>query len=492
MSNGRLTEDATFTVRVALKPGAGVVSFDGFEDGEPSRSITETQVIVFIGVDSGTGGTFKLSFDYSDPTVAISWQADPPDPTAWKEAIAAAIQAALNKLPEIELKPNGGGSATAWVTVTVCDDYAWADATAFKVVFNGALAGRNVAEIRVVENELTSTDVIAEKDVTLTAEATKDNTKKDDLVAQLQEQLNNALASQLNVVLKTPLSIGSNPSGTGFITLLPTIVPGALFPTITFQINLAEATRKITGQVMNLNLFFARGGWLDLTFGSTTAELGASAYEDDVISAFEKLGLSVECTRTEEENTTRLEIKFDDGIDLSAVQVAASHLEGSIFATLRAVDVTTTVASALNKAIHDAMKDFGIDHVAIDVSDAGAPLVAVHVTGDQDVAASGSLLRGGVSISQRAPVQVFVSGDRVGISVSDFSYAVDPLLSITRSAYQDIALEFQNSSYQELGLLTSPLRYDGKISDKISLTVYINSVEWKIELAPRDVQPQPR
>ena len=85
---------------------------------------------------------------------------------------------------------------------------------------------------------------------------------------------------------------------------------------------------------------------------------------------------------------------------------------------------------------------------------------------------------GSVGISFSSPIQVTAGGGRLSLTAPPVKIPTDPLLPSTEvNRYLQITTDYTDPSYQELGLQSSPTRFNGTTEDEIKFTLNINGAD---------------
>ncbi len=92
---------------------------------------------------------------------------------------------------------------------------------------------------------------------------------------------------------------------------------------------------------------------------------------------------------------------------------------------------------------------------------------------------------GDVGISFSPPIRVAAGGGRLSLSTPPVKVPVDPTLpSIEVDRFMQITTDYDDPAYQELGLQSSPARFDGTTTDHIAFTLNVNGISIDIHLDP--------
>jgi Ca2+-binding RTX toxin-like protein len=166
-----------------------------------------------------------------------------------------------------------------------------------------------------------------------------------------------------------------------------------------------------------------------------------------------------------------LDANTDGKLDIGDGKTTFGELAGSF--------TTAKLASAIDKAIDNALKTAG-SAVTVDVTDAGSGKLDIKALGGNiDNIVFGTVNKDGTI---NTTVKVTGGGGRVSLSAAPTTISIDSASApVTVDRRLEISLDYDNSAFQELGLLSSPTRFDGTIQDDIRffLTLETTAVDSK-------------
>lgn len=160
---------------------------------------------------------------------------------------------------------------------------------------------------------------------------------------------------------------------------------------------------------------------------------------------------------------------FAGGKEISGRLRAYDVLDGSAGGQLDGTELSATVVeskliSALDKSIDTTLKNAGLGSISVQVSDSVDD-------GKLEIKALG----GDVRLVFDSPVKVNAGGGRISLDAPDTTLSIFDLEPATpRGRDLQIMADFANTAYQELGILSAPTSFDGKIQDDVEFTLNVD------------------
>jgi hypothetical protein len=455
--NGVLSGSALIKdINLVYNPAIAVVTTQPGSSTSPVQN--EQQTVTLLNT---TGGQFKLSFG-GQTTGPIDRNAPATG--------AGSVEDALNALSSIN---SGGGSVS--VTGSAGGPYT--------IAFDGGpLVHANVAQITADAASLVnSSAAIHLTNVPVTQQTT--NKSLDDLRAEVQQAINAALITAGKSLgfdnFTTGLLTNNTPSTAGH-TPMSTPLPNDLPFIITVnpaQIQVATTTDGVlntTKEVQTVALTHATGGTFKLAHGAdTTGDISFTAKTDDVKSALEALpGWSGKVDSVSLSGTTYT-ITFSNTLgNVSQLVADGSKLTSkTVNGSVRKFDADTNgLTTAIQSALNGALSVAGVSGVTVDVAlDSSNIQLTPHGAN--------------LNIQFRSPITVDSGGGRISISASPITIQVSPLgPPVNDDGRVQVMADFTNRAYQEMGLLTSPTRFDGNTSQAMDFTLVVNGTEAHVTL----------
>jgi len=455
-------------------------------------SALELNEIQALTILSATGGTFDLSYG-TDTETGLAYNISAAD-------LKIAIQK-LTGISEVAVEQSG---TTYTITFTGPSETDLDDLEA-----DGSALENNTAFI-----DFTG----ASNDVEVAANG--GNTSIDQLAQDVQDAINLKLiavgASGVTLgFFETGLIPDGGPAFTAAgvpATTLPNDMPLSITIGPAPTVSSLESTKggqvggppanPISDEEQEIVITNAGSGYFTLTFeGNTTGNIpfgasdslvksalvsssggGLTSSDLDVSASFDETGDTQEVTYTIAFKGAKADTNVGD-ITIDGGNLKARSYNGILRKTnVDADGITTALQDAINAvlAANTPYDDYD--------SDANTPDTPITVV----VALSGGKLQitpdgGDVGISFSPPIQVTAGGGRLSLFAPPVKIPVDPLLpSIEVDRFMQITTNYEDPAYQELGLQSSPTRFDGTTTDHIAFTLEVNDVDIVVHLDPTE------
>jgi RTX calcium-binding nonapeptide repeat (4 copies) len=217
------------------------------------------------------------------------------------------------------------------------------------------------------------------------------------------------------------------------------------------------------------------GGTFTLAYGgNTTGQIAFGANATTVGNALAAAPVNMSGFSVTQ-NGTAYTITYAAGVN--QISASGSGLAGEtiIKTTVRQGDIGSTLSAALQSAVNTALAGTGVT-VTITGSN-GGPLSITPHNGNLAID-YGDPFNATDSAKVTAPVMAIVSGSGISLTAPAVTSQPDtafPATSLNRRV--EINTSFTNSAFQELGLLTSPTRFDGKVTNAIDIHLIVNGTD---------------
>jgi hypothetical protein len=235
--------------------------------------------------------------------------------------------------------------------------------------------------------------------------------------------------------------------------------------------------------VQSFTVLNAGGGTFSLTYNGTPATgIAYNASAADVKAALATAvggAGNISVVATPVSGGTTFTISFQGA--LAHTVVSQITIDGSLL-------TKSTVPSALQAVLNLALKDTGVTMAVVDngsgylkITPNGAGLNIDWGDGQSNVHGGSVDPTNGVT----APIMVSASGGRVSLRVPTVTSQVDPLTPpvTVQGVVQTLIKNYTDPAYQEMGLLSTPTRFDGVVNNAISLDLVVDGTPYHVSLA---------
>jgi hypothetical protein len=240
----------------------------------------------------------------------------------------------------------------------------------------------------------------------------------------------------------------------------------------------ADVQSAVNTQLVNdgMTLGFLSGG--QLSTGALTTGGSATATGDPLTHVRNDIGFTLKLTGSNTEEVTGT-LRAVNVLDLAATPADRNLFDslGNLnLAELNTAVSASTLASRLQEAIASALNLAGVTWFTFTVGTSGGTLTfnvsAVPQAGDK------------IELAFAQPIVVDAGGGRLSLSTPPVQFSarnLDPAVNVDR--FTQTTVDYNDTAFQELGLLSSPTRFDGQTSDSMAFTLVINGANVPVTLA---------
>ena len=412
----------------------------------PNTSSFSTQTLVV----NATGGKFALGLD--NPAVASAQQTSALD----FDAGNGAIQTAINT--QLATQLNGS-------TVSVGAVVTSGNTRTFTLTFSGAGPGALLQGIAAPSGQPKLTGPADTGQLSNSGSASFSLTLYDG-AAQVTERDGLGNVVQVSGSPVSPDTIAERKIGTVTVSVTPTdYSTNTTFADLASDVQL-EVNKALASGGLNFGFFDAGTGLLST--GAVAAGISTTAAYDAFTDFF---GSDADFTVTKGGSTFKGSLRAVDVLDTDLSGPGKGTLfdpgTGDLSSEVTAPVTVTQLAAAMEAAVNKAIGS--PNAVMIDVN--GGKLRLTNNSADA------------VTLTFTSPVTVNAGGGRIALDTPQYKISTQALnTAATADRRSEITVDSADRAFTEMGIASVPTRFDGKITDDISLTLQVNGADVNVSL----------